>query len=81
MLAWLLSQGEVEAALALGHNKRPLDQLLLEAFDRGDRPRFWQLYALLARNEKLEFYLQVYFMIYAIHPSLGKEAILPKEDV
>jgi hypothetical protein len=81
MLAWLISHGEVEAALALGRSRRPLDQQLLEAFDRGERERFWQLFGLLTGNEKLEFYLQVYFMIYSIHPSLGGQVALAKEDV
>lgn len=53
MLAWLLSNGEVDAALVLGRTQRSFDQQLLEAFDKGERERFWQLFRLLTPNDKL----------------------------
>lgn len=52
---------------------------LLEAFDKGNHEAFfkyWELYVPYSlRNnneicEKLEFYVEIYFVVYSIHPSI-----------
>jgi len=37
------------------------------------------LFALLKSEEKLEFYLRVYFLIYSIHPALKAKPTIPEE--
>ena len=36
---------------------------------------------MLRREDKLEFYLRVYFLIYSIHPALKGKNAIPEEEV
>jgi hypothetical protein len=78
MLSYLIANNELEAALKLGSMKSHFDQELINAFDRGDHRRFLEIFSLLSKNSKLEFYIRVYFLIYSIHPSLKGLSSMPK---
>jgi len=39
------------------------------------------LWALLRREDKLEFYLRVYFLIYSIHPALKAKSAIPDDEI
>lgn len=39
------------------------------------------MFALLRREDKLEFYLRVYFLIYNIHPALKAKSAMPEEEI
>jgi hypothetical protein len=82
MLEALILNGRIDAALQY-HNVQPRNykQELLEHFHKGKRREFMKLFALLRSEEKLEFYIRVYFLIYNIHPALKGKPQIPEEEV
>lgn len=82
MLEYLILNNRLEAALRFGEVAgRGLREELLGHFSRGSRQQFLRLFALLRREEKLEFYLRVYFLIYSIHPALKARPSIPEDEV
>jgi hypothetical protein len=48
----------------------------------GHRESFFTIFDLLTKEDKLEFYLKVYFLIYSIHPHLNqnsKNSVIPEK--
>ena len=81
MLSYLLVNNHLDAALHLDQPRSSFQSDMLGSFSRGDSARFFEVYRLLEPNSKLEFYLHVYFLIYQIHPSLGRAHHIPKEHM
>ncbi|CAD8057801.1 unnamed protein product [Paramecium sonneborni] len=62
---------------------------MLQYFDKGDRDNFLRLWNQnLPQNNKqdyelwkLEFYIQIYFLIYPIHPYLSKKGQIDKQSI
>lgn len=80
MLEHLILNGRLEAAY-LYHETAPRNfkEELLSLFSKGKRKEFLRLFHLLKTEEKLEFYVRVYFLIYNIHPSLKAKPTIPEE--
>lgn len=82
MLEHLILNGRIQAAHCYHDiSPRGFREELLAHFKQGKRKDFIRLFALLKNEDKLEFYLRVYFLIYNIHPSLKAKATIPEEEV
>ncbi len=78
MLEHLILNGRLEAAY-LYHQTAPRNfkEELLNNFTKGKRKEFMKLFLLLRSEEKLEFYIRIYFLIYNIHPALKAKPTIP----
>lgn len=54
---------------------------LMASFNKGKRVEFMRLFSLLRQEDKLEFYIRVYFLIYSIHPNLKNKGSIPEEEL
>jgi hypothetical protein len=80
MLEHLILNGRLEAAYHY-HDSAPRNfkEELLTHFSKGKRKEFLKLFLLLPTEEKLEFYIRVYFLIYNIHPALKAKPAIPED--
>ena len=78
MLEHLILNGRIEAAF-LYHkvSDKNYKEELLNHFQKGRRKEFMKLFALFKAEEKLEFYIRVYFLIFTIHPALKAKSAIP----
>ena len=78
MLEHLILNGRIEAAYHYHQvNPHNYKEELLSHFKKGMRKEFMKLFALLKSEEKLEFYIRVYFLIFNIHPALKAKPTIP----
>ena len=79
MLEHLILNGRIEAAYHY-HNvaSKNYKEELLSLFQKGKRKEFMKLFSLLKSEEKLEFYVRVYFLIYHIHPTIKGKPSIPE---
>jgi hypothetical protein len=82
MLEYLILNNRFEAAHKYYDvsNKNYKEELLTH-FNKGKRADFLKLFALLRKEDKLEFYVRVYFFIYNIHPNLKAKNSIPDEEI
>ena len=79
MLEHLILNGRIEAAYNYHKvNEKNYKEELLSHFQKGRRKEFLKLFALLKAEEKLEFYIRVYFLIFSIHPALKAKPTIPE---
>lgn len=81
MLEYLILNGKFEAAKHFDSNtKNSLRDELLNHFQKGNRIEFMEIFGMLHKESKLEFYLRVYFLIYSIHPALRAKSSIPEPE-
>ena len=78
----MILNGRLEAAYHFHHvSPRGFKEELLSLFGKGRRKDFIRLFSLLRNEEKLEFYVRVYFLIYNIHPAIKSKGAIPEEEI
>jgi len=82
MIEYLILNNRLESAQKYHEiSPRGIREELLGLFNKGKRVEFLRLWALLRREDKLEFYLRVYFLIYSIHPALKAKSAIPDDEI
>lgn len=82
MLEYLILNNRFEAAHKYCEvSNKNYKEELLSHFSKGKRQEFLRLFSLLRKEDKLEFYLRVYFLIYSIHPNLKAKTAIPDEEI
>lgn len=80
MLEFLILNNRFEAASKFyDTSSRNYKEELIGLYSKGKRAEFIKLFTLLRKEEKLEFYLRVYFLIYNIHPNLKAKGSIPED--
>ncbi|CAD8075828.1 unnamed protein product [Paramecium sonneborni] len=83
-----LEQFKVESQFA-SEQSNETEHVILGHFDRGERDKFfesWSRYIPISQRQdhdswKLEFYIQIYFFIYPIHPVFKKKSQIDKYSI
>ncbi|CAD8146486.1 unnamed protein product [Paramecium octaurelia] len=83
-----LEQFKIESQFA-NEQSNETEHIILGHFDRGERDKFfesWSRYIPISQRQdhdswKLEFYIQIYFFIYPIHPVFKKKGQIDKYSI
>ncbi|CAD8153513.1 unnamed protein product [Paramecium pentaurelia] len=83
-----LEQFKVESQFAI-EKLNQTQYILLSHFDRGEKDKFlesWSRYIPIQQRQdneywKLEFYVQIYFLIYPIHPVFKKKGVIDNNSI
>ncbi|CAD8159896.1 unnamed protein product [Paramecium pentaurelia] len=83
-----LEQFKIESQFATEQSNET-EHIILGHFDRGERDKFfesWSRYIPISQRQdhyswKLEFYIQIYFFIYPIHPVFKKQGQIDKHSI
>ncbi|CAD8159029.1 unnamed protein product [Paramecium pentaurelia] len=83
-----LEQFRVESQFATEQSNET-ENIILGYFDRGEKDKFmesWSRYIPIQQRQdheswKLEFYVQIYFLIYPIHPVFMKKGVIDKNSI
>ncbi|CAD8158225.1 unnamed protein product [Paramecium octaurelia] len=83
-----LEQFKVESQFATEQSNET-EYIILSHFDRGERDKFLESWSRYIPNQqrqyqdfwKLEFYIQIYFLIYPIHPVFMKKGVIDKNSI